>query len=237
MKLGVIGGLGPIATVYFFELIVNMTDASCDQEHLDAIIYNSPSIPDRTKFIIGESTANPVTPMIEIGRKLAAQDCDFIAIPCITAQYFHRELSDSIAAPIINTIRETAIYLSRYGIRKVGIAATDGTISTKLFQREFDKLGMVSVIPSEKKQQKVMDLIYDNIKAGLPADMDEFYEITDELNRNGAEVIVLGCTELSLIKRDNNLGAGFIDAMEVLAKVSIESCGYSVKHKYTNLIT
>ncbi len=237
MKLGVIGGLGPIATVYFYELIVNMTDASCDQEHLDAIIYNAPSIPDRTKFILGESTANPVVPMIDIGRKLAAQDCDFIAIPCITAQYFHKELSDSIAAPIINTIREVALYLSRSGIRKVGIAATDGTISSKLFQKEFDRLGMVSIVPTERNQRKVMQIIYDNIKAGLPVDMDEFNEVADELKKNGAEVIVLGCTELSLIKRDNTLAPGFIDAMEVLAKVSIESCGYSVKHKYTNLIT
>lgn len=237
MKLGVIGGLGPIATVYFFELIVEMTQASSDQEHMDMIIYNTPSIPDRTRFILGESSANPVVPMIEIGKNLSSQGVDFISIPCITAQYFHGELSGSIDKPIINTIRETALYLSNRGIKKVGIAATDGTISSKLFQKEFDRHGIASIIPTEKNQMKVMKLIYENIKAGLPADMNEFNEITGELKGNGAEVTVLGCTELSLIKRDNNLGPGFLDAMEVLAKVSIESCGYTVKSKYTNLIT
>ena len=81
MTLGVIGGLGPIATAYFMELIIKMTDAACDQDHLDMIIYNSPRIPDRTSYILGRSDENPVKPMIEIGRKLAQQGADCISIP------------------------------------------------------------------------------------------------------------------------------------------------------------
>ena len=68
MKLGVIGGLGPIATAYFLELVIKMTDAICDQEHLEMIIYNCPSIPDRTDYILGKCKADPIVPMIHIGQ-------------------------------------------------------------------------------------------------------------------------------------------------------------------------
>lgn len=75
MRLGIIGGLGPMATAYFMELLINMTDAKCDQDHLEMIIYNCPSIPDRTAYILGKSNANPVVPIIKIGKKLKGTEC------------------------------------------------------------------------------------------------------------------------------------------------------------------
>lgn len=83
MRLGIIGGLGLMATAYFMELIINMTDAHYDQDHLEMIIYNFPSIPDRTSFILGESSDNPVVPMTKIGKQLEVQKADNIAIPYI----------------------------------------------------------------------------------------------------------------------------------------------------------
>ncbi len=94
MRLGIIGGLGPMATAYFMELLINMTDAKCDQDHLEMIIYNCPSIPDRTAYILGKSNANPVVPIIKIGKKLKEQNVDCISIPCITAHYFHDEIEE-----------------------------------------------------------------------------------------------------------------------------------------------
>ena len=94
MSLGIIGGLGPMATAYFMELLINMTDAKCDQDHLEMIIYNCPSIPDRTAYILGKSNANPVVPIIKIGKKLKEQNVDCISIPCITAHYFHDEIEE-----------------------------------------------------------------------------------------------------------------------------------------------
>ena len=91
MTLGIIGGLGPIATAYFMELIIQMTDAKRDQDHLSMIVYNAPEIPDRTSYILGVSSRNPVWDMIEIGRKLAGQKVACISIPCVTAHYFHEE--------------------------------------------------------------------------------------------------------------------------------------------------
>lgn len=237
MKLGVIGGLGPMATAYFLELVIKMTDAHCDSDHLEMIIYNSPSIPDRTDYILGKSKDNPLIPILDIAAKLVRQAVDFIAIPCITAHYFHEQMIETVEIPIINIVKETALHLKENGIKTVGIAATDGTISSGLFQSELKKIGINYVLPSKEAQQEIMDLIYKDIKAGKPADMDKFISVSNELRGNGAEVIILGCTELSLIKRDNSIGAGYIDAMEVLAKSSIISCKVLLKKEYKNLIT
>lgn len=237
MRLGVIGGLGPIATAYFMELIINMTDAHCDQEHLEMIIYNCPAIPDRTSYILGKSRDNPAVPMINIGKQLEKQKVDNIAIPCITAHYFYESLTKEIEIPIINIIKETAIYLKKKEIKKVGIAATDGTISSNLFQNQLQKSGIEFVLPSKKSQGYIMDLIYINIKAGRPPELDKFKYFSEELKGKGAEVIVLGCTELSMIKRDYQIGPGYLDAMEVLAMASLLSCDGLLKKEYENLIS
>ncbi len=235
--LGVIGGLGPIATAHFMELVIRMTDAKTDQQHLDMIIYNFPSIPDRTGYILDNTRPNPLPQMLSIGESLMAQGADFIAIPCVTAHYFYRELENAIRVPVINGVRETAAHLKEHGIARAGIMATDGTVSAGLFARELEALGITPVIPSPKRQKDVMHLIYDNIKANHPADMERFHAVSRELRENGAEAIILGCTELSLIKRDYPIGAGFIDAMEVLAQRSVLLCGKRLKSEYECLIS
>lgn len=115
--------------------------------------------------------------------------------------------------------------------------ATDGTIQSKLFQDEIERMGMHVVLPSEEEQKKVMELIYDDVKANQPVEMEKFQSVRDYLQQNGAEVIILGCTELSLIKRDYEVGPGFIDAMEVLAMKSVVLCGAPLKKQYQSLLT
>lgn len=236
-KLGVIGGLGPIATAYFYELIIKMTNAATDQEHMEIIIYSRPSTPDRTEFILGRSKDNPVCPMLEAGRTLVGMGVDYIAIPCITAHYFHDILSEGINAPILNIVKETVQQLADHGVKCAGIMATEGTIQSELFQKELSNYGITAVIPSKEKQELVTHLIYKNVKANQPVEMDKFNDASGELRENGAEVIILGCTELSLIKKDYKIGAGFIDAMEVLAMRSIQSCEGNLKEEYLSLIT
>lgn len=235
--LGVIGGLGPIATSHFMELVIRMTDAGIDQEHLDMIIYHTPSIPDRSSYILDQSLPSPLDPMIALGQRLSEQGVGCIAIPCVTAHYFHDKLSSSISAPIIHAVEETAIHLQAAGIKKAGIMATDGTVSSGLFQQQLEKRGITRVIPSAEGQKDVMHLIFDCIKANKPADMERFQRVARELRDNGAEVIILGCTELSLIKRDHEIGPGFLDALEVLAQQAVMRCGAPLKSEYRCLIT
>ena len=235
--LGVIGGMGPIATSFFMELIIKMTDAATDQEHLDMIIYNIPSIPDRTSYILDHDQPSPLPVILDIAHKLEEQGVEFLAMPCCTAHYFQDELEKSLHKPFVNIIRATVLYLKERKIRKVGVMATDGTMSTGLFRQELEDNQMEIVCPSPERQRDVMHIIYDNVKANVPADMHRFHLVEQELKENGAQAIILGCTELSLVKRDNPIGPGFIDAMEVLAQQSLLSCGSTLKKEFEDLIT
>ena len=236
-RLGVIGGLGPMATAYFLERIVDMTDAGSDQEHLDMLIYHLPSIPDRTRYILDRSQASPVLPMIRIGQTLAAQQVCCIAIPCITAHYFHDELTQTIGCPILHAIRETAACLSDARVACAGILATDGTLAGNLFQDALAERGIRSVTPTRQGQSLVMDLIYRDIKAGLPPRMDRFTAVSETLRSQGAEVVLLGCTELSLLKRGRDIGHGFLDVLDILACSALAACGVPRKPFCHNLIT
>ena len=102
--LGVLGGLGPMATAYFLQLLTQMTDAATDQEHMEILLYNKPSIPDRTGYITGKRKRSPVGDMVGVGKKLKEMGADILAIPCITAHFFHQELEKEIGLPIIHAI-------------------------------------------------------------------------------------------------------------------------------------
>lgn len=225
-----------MATALFMKMVIEMTDAAVDQEHIEMIIYNCPQIPDRTRFILGLSDRDPAPEMIEIGKRLAAQGAELIAIPCITANYFYERLSCGIHAEIIDIIDEIYEYLAKRNIRCAGLMATSGTIESRLFQKKFDKNGCKLVLPSKERQQDVMHVIYQNVKANRPVEMERFLAASAELREAGAEVIILGCTELSVVRENYRIGAGFLDAMQLMAKCAVESCG-RLREEYRELIT
>lgn len=234
-KLGVIGGLGPMATAYFLQLLVQMTEARTDQEHIEVLLHSKPQIPDRTRFILGQSREDPLPQMVEIGRELAGQGAELIAVPCVTAHYFQKKLEDSIGIPVVDTIRETALSLKAAGVTKAGILATDGTIESGLFQRAFAGEGISAMLPDRAGQQAVMQIIYQNVKAGQPVDSAAFWRVAEGLFGQGAQAVLLACTELSLVKRDFGLGEGFLDVMEVLARRAVLICG-RLKGQYECLL-
>ena len=230
--LGIIGGLGPMATSYFMRLLTDMCSARKDQEHLDIITYSKPSIPDRTEFIIGKSKNNPVPMMTEVGIKLKTMGADALAIPCITAHCFHEELEEGIGLPIINAMEETAKYLKEIGIKCAGLMATDGTIESGVFKKYLDKYDIEVVTP--KSQDLVMKIIYDEVKANKQVDMDIFTAVTDELTNMGAQVVLLGCTELSIVKRDYRVKTNVLDVLEILSRSVLLKAG-KLSDKYIRL--
>ena len=235
-KLGIIGGLGPMATTYFLYLLTQMSRAESDQEHMEILMHSKPAIPDRTRYILGLSQDNPAVQMIEIGRELKGMGAELLAIPCITAHYFHEELEKNIGLKVLHAVQETAEYLKQAGVDKVGILATDGTVKSGLFDRVLKRYGIATVNPGEESQQMVMDLIYRQIKSGEKGNIDEFIQVGETLSAAGAQVNLLGCTELSLLKRDYVLPGGYLDVLEVLAKCAVQECG-RFDPRYQNLIT
>lgn len=236
-RLGIIGGLGPIASAYFYQLILDITDASTDQEHIEMIIYNNPKVPDRTNYILNHNNDNPVKDLIDMGKKLELINVDLLTMPCITGHFFYNELIKEFKIPMLNMIEETALYLHKQNIRSIGLMATEGTIASKILQNKLTEYNITTILPEENMQLKVMKLIYDEIKANNPVNYKDFFEVSNHLKGRGAELVLLGCTELSLIKRDIDIGHGFLDMLEVLAKKSIELCGGKIKSNYNSLIS
>ncbi|MBE6573086.1 MAG: amino acid racemase [Ruminococcaceae bacterium] len=222
--LGILGGLGPMSSAYFYEMITEHTKAQCDQDHIDMVISSAATTPDRTSYIMGASKDNPAPVMIDNARRLIDYGCDVIAIPCNTAHYFYSELQDNISVPIINIIYETVKLCSDKGCRRIGIMATDGTVMTETYQRMANRFGIECIVPCEANQKRVMDIIYGSVKQGRAVDMREFNKVSAELRKLGADKIILGCTELSIIKKQYNLDSYYLDALEVLAWRSIQFC-------------
>lgn len=228
--VGVMGGLGPMATVYFYDMIVRLTDANRDQEHIDMVISNRATTPDRTDYIIGKSTNSPSDVLKKDAKRLESFGTDFLVITCNTAHYFYDEIKNSVNIPVLNIIEETVKYAKNQGHKKLGILATTGNINTKLYQNMCQKHGIEFMILDENRQANIMSIIYDDIKSGKPADMNKFNSIVDYLKNNDCDGAILGCTELSILKNDNNLDNEFyIDSLEVLAVKTIENCGKKVK--------
>lgn len=230
--LGVIGGLGPLATARFLELTAHMTQTKREQDNVDMIVYNFPSIPDRTGYILGSNLRSPLPGLLSAAQALARQKVTCIAIPCVTAHYFHGELQAAVPVPVLNGVEQTARLLRERGCKTAGILATDGTIRSRLLARELERAGITPIVPSQSGQADVMHLIYENIKAGKPPEMERFRRVHQELLDQGAEVSILGCTELSLLRRDRNIGPGFVDVMEVLARECILRCGKKVRPEW-----
>lgn len=236
MSIGVIGGLGPMATAVYMKKVINMTDASTDQEHPDMIIYSCPKTPDRTAFILGKSDESPLPSLVDVARRLDNQGVKVIAVPCITARYFNEQIKQQVSVPVIHGVDGSAKLWKRQGITKVGILATEGSIRSGVIQKVLENNDIEAVIPDEDTQKLVTSLIYDDVKKGKKADLNKLNKAREALVNNGAEVCLLGCTELSVIADQEDIGEGFFDILDMLAAESIDLCGYKVRDEYKYLL-
>lgn len=233
-KLGVIGGMGPLATALFMELVTEMTEASRDDEHIVMDIVSVPNIPDRTDYILGKSQNSPVEAIRGLKKELEDRGAEVLAMPCNTAFYFYDEIVKD-GLPMIHAIEETASCLQEAGVEQVGILATDGTVQTKLFQNVLEERGIRTLIPDETHQKLVMSMIYDDVKAGRSIDAGKLSAVEKHLKEQGAQVLVLGCTELSVAKRSGQVKEGYLDTLEVMARKAVLECA-TLKEKYLELI-
>lgn len=221
--LGVIGGLGPMATVYFLELITKFEEVDSDQQHMNIVMESIPNTPDRTAYILDQNKANPLPFLIASGNRLKKIGAEYLAIPCVTAHYFHEQLCRAIGLPIISIPEELGREFCAQGVSKVGLLATSGTVYTNFLQKELEKNNIDVIIPDDIDQNTIMSIIYDEIKAGKNPSIEKFIDVGDHLKHRGAEKLILGCTELSLIKKDypEVLSEDYVDTLEVLAKATI----------------
>ena len=216
--LGVIGGMGPLASARFCEILSIMQSNEPEQAHVEVIMHSKPSIPDRTAFILGRSEKSPLPEIIEVGKSLIRAGAEVIALPCVTAHYFYDEIAAALNAKVINIVDETA---SRFaGKGRVGLLCTEGTIAGGFLQAKFEN----AVTLPKELQHQLSGMIYNYLKRGKPADAVIMLRLINFFKSEGAAEIVLACTELSLAKRDLRLGEGFTDMLEILAEASLREC-------------
>ena len=234
-RLGILGGMGPQATNTFYQFVIDRTDARTDQEHVNALILSDSQMPDRTTAILGSEQAREAVyqRLLADARLLEREGCTVIAVPCNTSHFFLDRVQEQISVPILHMIRETARSLIAQGRTRPGILATDGTIQTQLYQKEFAAAGIRAVVPGPEAQKLVMSLIYDDVKAGRDGDPQKFAAIHQDLLAQGCDCGVLACTELSVFADRHHLPPFYTDAMAVLAERAVLACHRPLRTIFT----
>ncbi len=223
--LGVLGGLGPMSTFRFCQLVTAHTKATCDNDHIDMLISSRATTPDRTAFILRKSLRDPLPVMIEEAHRLQAAGVSLLVIPCNTAHYFYRGLQDAVSVPMLNIMEESVAYFQSAGVQKFGLLATEGTVSSGAYHAVAEKAGIACITPEREGQELVSRIIYDDIKQNKPVEVTALDSVIADLQKRGAERILLGCTELSMIKDQFADPALFVDSLEILAESTIHACG------------
>jgi len=224
-KLGVIGGMGPLATVKFYDKVVLNTEAHNDNEHIDLIVLNHSTMPDRTRCIIENKDTeflNEIKKDLEILDKIGV---DIVAIPCNTSHYFYDEFKNFANLKIINMIEETILEIKRRGIKKAIVFGTLGTLNSKVYNKYAEKNGIEVKELSLEDKNSVMDIIY-KIKETNNLENKKFVEILNKYCDHET-IGIIACTELSLLDICKNINT--IDALDVLVNKSIEYSGAKVK--------
>ncbi|MCP4626789.1 MAG: amino acid racemase [bacterium] len=231
--IGILGGMGPEATVDCFDKIIRNTPATKDQDHLRVVIDSNPAVPDRTAAIIGDGES-PVPAMVAGCRALQRAGADFIIIPCVSAHFFLTKVQQQIELPILSIFDAVAETIRRDypDIKTVGLLGTTGTVSGGLFQKRLLEDEIITFVPEDEMQSKIMSALYE-IKNAQAARTRA--EITDDLvaaaeslisrQPEGAQGIIAGCTEVPLALKQEHLSPPYFDSVNILARAAILKAG------------
>ena len=229
--IGILGGMGPLATADLFQKIVLLTKADTDREHIRVYIDSNANIPDRTAAILSGGE-DPVPEMASALRHLEACGADCIIMPCNTAHYFLPRLQAMTKIPFLSILTAAAeACKAQFPGKTVGIMATRGTLAANLYQEALVQAGVPYLVPDAPAQDALMRVIYDGVKAGKGPDSyrADFLTVLEQMSAGGAEVFLLGCTELPLAAEALNIALPTVDPTAELAKASIRFCGYGVR--------
>lgn len=223
LPVGVLGGMGPEATLAFCARLLAQTPATCDQDHLHVIVNSNPRIPDRTTALLGRGPS-PVPMMAEGIAALERAGAAFVVIPCVSAHAFLDELREHAPVPIVS-IFEAIVAACPAGTQRVGLLATDGTVRTGHLERHLRQAGLAVLVPGEDDQSAVQTAIYAVKSGATPERREQFAgtlrDVARRLVERGADAIVLGCTEIPLVFAVASSPAPVVDALTALAAAAV----------------
>jgi len=229
--IGIIGGMGPLAAARLFQRIVILTKAECDNEHIPLLIDNNTCIPDRTRHILFNGD-NPLGEMVKSAKRLELMGADAIIIACNTAHYHYDEIVKAVNIPIINMIEETARYILKNfpEVKCAGLLATEGTCRAGIYSSVFCRMGLELVLPEADEQKHIMELIYNVKSYGENVDPENTAKVVKALEKRGAQVMILGCTELPIVFSKFDICRRYVDSLDVLAMSAITFAGKEINY-------
>ncbi len=232
--IGIMGGMGPVATRYMYDLILCRTDAGTDQDHIHVIINSYPQVPLRTDAIHGAGPSP--TPFLKQGiEALINAGADFVVMPCVTAHFFIPEVSEEIEFEFVSLLDEAGQWAGTNlpGIRRAGLIASRGAIESRLFHQAFAAQGIEILTPGEEELDRSMEAVFgsEGIKAGhtTGGPREAILSVAGSLIERGAEAVIAGCTEVPLVLRPEDISVPLIEPMKIAAEVCITKAGYRLK--------
>jgi aspartate racemase len=224
--IGILGGMGPEATNEICALITALTPVTKDQDHIPVITYNNPLIPDRVKGVRNQGES-PVPEMARTAQVLESAGVDMLLMPCNLAHFYWADVQKAVRIPLLNMVEETVKHIiENYPhCRTIGLIASTPTIESGLYEKAFHNYDRRLLSPGQEEQDnKVMRAIYgqDGIKCGHKTGPRALlYEAARGLVERGAQIIIAGCTEASLVLKEKDSAFTVIDPMEVIARVAV----------------
>jgi aspartate racemase len=221
--IGILGGMGPEATLDLYRHILEFTPATKDQDHIPVLIYSNPRIPDRTKAITGRGES-PLDCLIEAAKLLERGGAGVIAMPCNAAHYYLPEMQQSVKIPILDMITETCSKLSRNRpeVNTVGLIASLGAVRSGIYQKCLTDAGIRVLLPNRSEQKEIENGIA-HVKAGTHSQSTQkvFQSIGARLFKAGAGAVILGCTEVPLAFDPNCVDYPTLNSTRILAEAAV----------------
>lgn len=231
--IGILGGMGPEATLDCFGKIIQNTPAKTDREHIRVVIDSNPGIPDRIAAILSDGES-PVPALVAGCRGLEKAGADFIIIPCVTVHFFLPQIQAGSPLPVLSIIDAVADVIQRdfHETKTVGLLGTVATVESGLFQKRLARETIDTLVPDSAQQSKIVAAIKD-IKDTRPSRTQS--EITNDLveaarslidrKPDGADAIIAGCTEIPLALGQEHLPVPYFDSLTILARAAIRFAG------------
>lgn len=220
-RVGIIGGMGSMASADLYMKIVKLTPAKCDQDHILLTIDNNAKIPDRTNYIYGDGK-DPFPYLLDSVKRLENSGCDAFCMACNTAHYFAPRLIAETKMKFLDMPKITVENISTNykNAKKVAVVGTITTRKSKIYDKNLEKYGFESVEFSKEIENDIMKCIYEGVKAGKIAEKKDFF--IETMSKIDADIFIAACTEIPLFLPFVPNEFKFVDATEELAKEIIK---------------
>jgi aspartate racemase len=216
--------MGPEATVDLMARIIKATPARDDVDHIRMLVDNNPKVPSRIQAIVDGDGESPILCLQDMARRLAAWGVDFLAMPCNTAHYYHREIQQSVAVPVLDMVELAVrqVAASVPGLKAVGLLASTAVLKIRLYEKQFAENGITLLAPADDFQEGVMNGIKRIKTSSYGGEVVEAVQAAaDHLVERGSGALLVACTELSIICQEIRSTVNIFDSAQILAEAIV----------------